>query len=113
MDKFTHTIPDSLTAEALKLNLYDLNCVPIDKHLLLYDFVKEAKLVKSAIEIEKHRWYNLDTDIYKFRDKFIGVIHCGDIHSENMSVEDTGKLLTFGLYEEVPDITHKKVCKEL
>lgn len=37
------------------------------------DFIKKINKVASDIYVEKHKWYNISTNIYRLKDGFVGI----------------------------------------
>lgn len=46
------------------------------------------KSIKSGLDIDKHRWYEITTDIYQIGDRFLGVRGLSQCYSEGSDAED-------------------------
>lgn len=75
----------------------------------LYDkyFGKETELVAEALDVEKHRWYEVATDVYRFDDRYLGIREVADVFSEMMEVRDCFYDTEFFEMEAIESITYK------
>jgi len=56
----------------------------------LYSFEKESSLeaVANGLYVDKHRWYEISTTVYKCEDGFVGVSGVSQLYSESTEYED-------------------------
>lgn len=78
------------------------------EHALYYNFKDFPKRIAENLEIEKHRWYEISTSVYKLEDGFVGIRGVSTIYSEYMDAEDCGFRCTASEYIEIPSFTYKK-----
>ncbi len=50
----------------------------------------KPKCVKSGLDVDKHRWYEVSTSVYAFGEWFLGVRGASDLFSEEMDFDDCG-----------------------
>ena len=67
----------------------------------------ELKKVAEGLEIDKHRWYEVSTTVYKVEDGYVGVRGVYQIYSEYMSDKDCDYLCEASEYEEVQTISYR------
>lgn len=71
----------------------------------LYDAEKfiEEKInkVASDVYVEKHKWYNISTNVYKLEDGFVGITGSSDLKSETMNWSDCDYMCIAEKYESV------------
>lgn len=85
------------------IDIYDQENEDID------ELLKGSEKVASNLNIDRHRWYETSTTVYKLEDgTFIGVEAISNVFSENSTVEDCFHCLEFMEMEEVPATTYKK-----
>lgn len=48
----------------------------------------DLEIVASGLYVDKHRWYEISTSVYKCEDGFVGVNGVTQTYSENLSCED-------------------------
>jgi len=60
------------------------------KYWSLYDFEEDFDLeaVASGLYVDKHRWYEISTTVYKCDDGFVGVSGVVQTYSEMMDYSD-------------------------
>ena len=63
--------------------------------------------VDSGLNVDKHRWYELSTTVYKIYGRYLGVRHVGDVFSEQMSYSDVGHNYSFNEMKPVSTITYE------
>ena len=68
---------------------------------------KELKTVSEDIDVDRHRWYEISTTVYKVEDGYVGVRGVYQIYSEYMSDKDCDYLCEASEYEEVPTISYR------
>lgn len=64
--------------------------------------------VAYELDIDRHRWYELSTEVININDGFIGVRSITNMYSEQSSFEDMYHTLEFFEMEKVPSFTYKK-----
>ena len=67
----------------------------------------ELKKVAKGLEIDKHRWYEVSTTVYKVEDGYVGVRGVTHLYSEGMSYSDCDYLCEASEYEEVQTISYR------
>lgn len=60
------------------------------KYWSLYDFEEDfdLEMVAHGLYVDKHRWYEISTAVYKCEDGFVGVSGASQLYSESMGYED-------------------------
>jgi hypothetical protein len=60
------------------------------KYWSLYSFEEDFNLevVASGLYVDKHRWYEISTSVYKCEDGFVGVSGVSQLYSESSDYED-------------------------
>ena len=88
--------------------LEDFQC---DLHQEIVDayFTEEYDTVAKDIDIDRHRWYELSTTVFKFGDRFLGVRGVSNVFSENMGWGDCDISYDFFEMKEVYTIAYKAV----
>jgi len=67
----------------------------------------KPKLVAKGLDVDKHRWYEITTDVYKIGEWFIGICGASDLFSEQMSYSDAEiETIAFEM-EEVPSVSYR------
>lgn len=62
----------------------------------------------TELDVDKHRWYELSTEVIKFKNEFImGIRSVTNLYSEQSCVTDMFHTLKFFEMEEVQSITYK------
>lgn len=56
----------------------------------LYSFEEDFNLevVASGLYVDKHRWYEISTSVYKCEDGYVGVSGVSQLYSESTEYED-------------------------
>ena len=67
----------------------------------------EPELVAEGLDIEKHRWYHLETVVYKLGDNYLGVRGVGELQSDG-DVSDCGVYYEFFEMEKIMIESFKK-----
>ena len=59
------------------------------KYWSLFDFEEDfdLEIVASGLYVDKHRWYEISTTVYKCEDGFVGVSGVSQLYSESMDYE--------------------------
>jgi len=70
--------------------------------------IDDIKIVSSAQEVERHRWYSVATDVYMLEDGFVGIKGIYQLFSEQMSYSDTDYIPDVILYEAFPTIAYRR-----
>ena len=68
---------------------------------------KELKTVSEDIDVDRHRWYEISTTVYKVEDGYVGIRGISQIYSEYMSDKDCDYLCEASEYEEVQTISYR------
>ena len=77
---------------------------------LCYDFLDKElpQKVAEKLEIEKKKWYEVSTSVYKLEDGFVGVRGVSTIYSEYMDAVNCGFKCTANEYQEISSVTYKR-----
>ena len=68
---------------------------------------KELKIIPESINVDRHRWYEISTTVYKVEDGYVGIRGISQIYSEYMSDKDCDYLCEASEYEEVQTISYR------
>lgn len=71
---------------------------------------RDAKLVKSNLGIDEHRWYTISTKVYQLEDGYIGITGVTSLNSEAMMFSDCDVFTQAEEYEEFTTISYR--CKK-
>ena len=77
----------------------------------LTDRQLELETVSEDIEVDRHRWYEVSTTIYKVEDGYVGVRGVTQLYSECMMYSDCDYLCEASEYEEVQTISYREKTK--
>ena len=69
---------------------------------------RDAKLVKSNIGIDEHRWYKISTKVYQLEDGYIGITGVTSLNSEAMTFSDCNVITQAEEYEEFTTISYRR-----
>ena len=69
---------------------------------------RDAKLVKSNIGIDEHRWYTISTKVYQLEDGYIGITGVTSLNSEAMTFSDCNVITQGEEYEEFTTISYRR-----
>ena len=72
-------------------------------------FFEYNELVAEELDVDKHRHYELVTDVYKIGDKYLGIRRIGDLYSEMSSCEDIYWTLKFFEMKQIKTISYEEV----
>lgn len=64
--------------------------------------------IACNLNVDRHRWYEIITDIYKCEDGYVGVTGLGKMYSEMMAPSDCDVHCCASEYEPVQTITYKR-----
>jgi len=70
-------------------------------------YFKDAEVVDSELDVDKHRWYETSVLVYKIDNKFLGVETVTDVFSEQMGYSDCGHTLNFFEMEEFKTVSYR------
>lgn len=65
-------------------------------------------IIASGLNIDKHRWYEIATDVISVNGDYIGVDYVADLFSDGMSVDDVFHTLKFFPMKQVKSVTYIK-----
>lgn len=65
------------------------------------------KKVMRGLNPDKHRWYEVSTDVYQCEDGYVGVTGVAQVYSEQMSASDCYIECKAEEYVQVQTITYK------
>lgn len=65
--------------------------------------------IQSNLDVDKHRWYENSTTVYKISDKLLGVRGATQMHSESSSFDDLCVNWKFFEMKEVQTITYEEI----
>lgn len=68
----------------------------------------KPQIVEKGLNIDKHRWYEISTIVYKIGDWFLGVRGVSQLYSESSSWSDIGVKTEAFEMEEVYRVTYQK-----
>ena len=77
----------------------------------LTDRESELEIVSEDIDVDRHRWYEISTTVYKVEDGYVGIRGISQIYSEYMSDKDCDYLCKASEYEEVQTISYREKQK--
>ena len=77
----------------------------------LTDRESELEIVSEDIDVDRHRWYEISTTVYKVEDGYVGIRGISQIYSEYMSDKDCDYLCEASEYEEVQTISYREKTK--
>ncbi len=69
---------------------------------------KDAKLIKSNLDIDEHRWYTISTKVYQLEDGYIGITGVTSLKSEAMMFSDCDVITQAEEYEEFTTISYRR-----
>ena len=72
---------------------------------------KELKIIPESIDVDRHRWYEVSTTIYKVEDGYVGIRGVTHLYSEGITYIDCDYLCEASEYEEVQTISYRKKNK--
>ena len=84
-------------------------CIPED--IWNEYFEDKFKVVDSELDIDKHRWYELSTEVLAINGGYIGVRSVTQCYSEQSSIDDMYHRLEFFEMEQIQTVTYKKINK--
>ena len=73
-----------------------------------YDLKEFPQKVIENLEIDRHRWYEVSTTVYKLEDGFVGIRGVSNIYTEDMVAEDCCTKCSASEYIEIPSVIYKK-----
>jgi len=68
----------------------------------------KPECVAKALNVDKHRWYEISTNVYKIDEWFLGVRGASDLFSEEMGWDDADVKSTAFEMERIPSYTYKQ-----
>jgi len=72
----------------------------------LYQELKDAEIVASKIDVDKHRWYETSVTVYKIYGRFLGVRSISNLYSESSDYEDICWTHWFAEMEAVQSVSY-------
>ena len=69
---------------------------------------KELKIIPKSLNVDRHRWYEVSTTIFKVEDGYVGVRGVTYLYSEGMMYSDCDYLCEASEYEEVQTISYRE-----
>lgn len=69
---------------------------------------KELKRIPKTINEDKHRWYEVSTNVYRVEDGYVGVRGVTHIYSECMTYSDCDYLCKASEYEEISTVSYRE-----
>ena len=82
-----------------------VDCIPTE---IYKEYFVGTEVVGVNLDIDKHRWYELSTDVVKLNAGFIGIRSITNMYSEQSSYDDMSYTLEFFEMEEIPSFTYKR-----
>ena len=83
------------------VNVYDID----DLSEEIYNQL--GKAIVCELNPDRHRWFEVSTNVYKVYDKYLGINHVSNVFSESMGIDDCGVELEAFEMEEVQTVTYK------
>lgn len=83
--------------------------VPVDDSDVFYKYEDELKQVDSGLFVDRHRWYETSTTVYKCGDWFIGIDEVTNVFPENMSFTDCEVDPNVFEMREVQSVTYEHI----
>ena len=71
-------------------------------------FTDKFESIEFGLDVEKHRWYEITTEVLKMNNGFIGVRSVTDTFSESSTIEDMYHKLEFFEMEQILVTSYKK-----
>lgn len=105
-DLFDELLSKLNEAKILQYSSWD-ECIPEEiwsKHFQL----SKWKIVDSELDIDKHRWYELSTQVVEIYGRYLGVRAITQMYSESSSISDIYHHLQFFEMKPVQTITYVK-----
>ena len=68
----------------------------------------KPQLLKSNLDLEEHRWYEVSTSVYKLGNWFIGIRGASKLYFESSDWSDFMECTIAFEMEEVPSVTYKR-----
>jgi len=65
------------------------------------------KTVAKGLNIDKHRWYEVSTDVIEMMGGFLGIRHISKMYNENSDIEDFCHTLKFYVMEPYEVISYR------
>lgn len=94
-------------AEVIELinNEDELYCLSYAEEMLSKHGVEQ---VMYGLDPDKHRWYEISTDVYQCEDGFVGVTGLGTMFSDMMCPSDCDVHCSAEEYEPVQVVTYRR-----
>ena len=73
------------------------------------EYFENNDIVEYDLDIDKHRWYELSTDVYEINGKYLGIRHIAQLYSEMSSCEDIFYTLEFFEMKQIITVTYEKI----
>jgi len=73
------------------------------------EYFENNDIVEYDLDIDKHRWYELSTDVYEINGKYLGIRHIAQLYSEMSSCEDIFHTLEFFEMKQIITVTYEKI----
>jgi hypothetical protein len=91
----------------------DIDEVNISKYLSLWEAGEDLEArgyskVAENIDLDRHRWYELSTSIFKYEENYIGIRGVSNIYSESMAYDDVCYSTEAFEVELIPSVTYKR-----
>lgn len=67
------------------------------------------KSIEAGLDIDKHRWYEITTDVYPIGDRFLGVRGISQMYSEDGDAEDCCDESEAFEMKEISTVTYEKL----
>jgi hypothetical protein len=99
-----------LVQELNDLNIVQTSCdweENIPDNIYNKYFKETSEEVDSALDMDKHRWYETSTTVVEINGEFMGINLVTDIFSENMEVSDCGEGISFFEMEAFATISYR------
>jgi len=68
----------------------------------------KPKCIVDGLDVDKHRWYEISTSVYKIGDWFLGINGVSDVFSEQASIAGCGIEVIAWEMEEIQFITYRR-----
>ena len=68
-----------------------------------------CEIVAEGLDVDKHRWYETSTVVYKLNEQYFGITYVTDTFSENSSIEDMYWEICAVPMKQVQTITYEEL----
>lgn len=73
------------------------------------EYFEYGDSITEELDVDKHRHYELSTDVYMIKGKYLGIRRISNLYSEMSSCEDIYHTLEFFEMKQTHTITYEKI----